>query len=305
MTSNRPASEAVRLPDFVIIGAMKCGTSSLHEQLARQPGCFMSQPKEPNFFSDDRQFQKGLDWYASLFAEASPDSICGESSTHYTKLPTYPQCAPRLHDQLAGAKLVYVMRDPVDRIVSQYIHEWSEHVIDKDCPIDEAITTHPILVDYSRYAMQLQPYVELFGFNGILPVFFERLIDNPNAELRRIATHIGCGGPVRWLDDDAANVSTERQRRHPALDAILDIRLLQRVRRTLLPEALRTRIRSRWTMQERPRLSAKSIAQLHGQLDPEMRTLGEWLGLNLNCRTFKARVRQGGAPEWAREASGA
>ena len=60
----------VRLPDFIIIGAMKCGTSSLHEQLALRPGIFMSRPKEPNFFSDGSNFERGLDWYGALFSEA-------------------------------------------------------------------------------------------------------------------------------------------------------------------------------------------------------------------------------------------
>lgn len=66
-----------RLPDFIIIGAMKCATSTLHDQLARQPGLFMSTPKEPNFFSDDEQWGRGLDWYGSLFEAVPGDTLCG------------------------------------------------------------------------------------------------------------------------------------------------------------------------------------------------------------------------------------
>ena len=88
-----------RGPDLIIIGAMKCATSTLHDQLARQPGLFMSVPKEPNFFSDDAQYARGFAWYTSLFADARPGTIRGESSTHYTKLPTLPNtvgvCAAR------------------------------------------------------------------------------------------------------------------------------------------------------------------------------------------------------------------
>ena len=58
------------LPDFFIIGAMKCGTSTLQAQLARQDGVFMTTPKEPNFFSDDDIFAKGRAWYEGLFADA-------------------------------------------------------------------------------------------------------------------------------------------------------------------------------------------------------------------------------------------
>ena len=62
------------MPDFVIIGAMKCATSTLHDQLARVRGVSMSEPKEPNFFSDELNWAKGLDWYSSLF-ESMPEGI--------------------------------------------------------------------------------------------------------------------------------------------------------------------------------------------------------------------------------------
>ena len=64
-------------PDFMIIGAMKSATSTLHEQLAANPGFFMSRPKEPNFFSDDAVWARGLDWYSALFASAPPMSQSG------------------------------------------------------------------------------------------------------------------------------------------------------------------------------------------------------------------------------------
>ncbi len=79
-----------RLPDFIIIGAMKSATTTLHGLLASQPGVFMSTPKEPCFFSDDEVWARGVGWYASLFEAAPAGALLGESSTHYTKLPTYP-----------------------------------------------------------------------------------------------------------------------------------------------------------------------------------------------------------------------
>ncbi|NEP76369.1 sulfotransferase, partial [Okeania sp. SIO2G5] len=122
----------MKKPDFIIIGAMKCATSSLHEQLALQPNFFMSQLKEPNFFSNDEEYRKGIDAYWSHFQEAQLTDFCGESSTHYTKLPTYPQTIERIQKDLPNAKFIYVMRHPIKRLVSQYIHEWSQRVIEVD-----------------------------------------------------------------------------------------------------------------------------------------------------------------------------
>ena len=107
----------VRLPSFVIIGAMKCATTTLAEQLGAQPGVFISDPKEPNFFSDDAVFRRGMNWYASLFDSAESGAMLGEASTHYTKLPTHPKACERMLAALPDAKLIYVMRHPVDRIL--------------------------------------------------------------------------------------------------------------------------------------------------------------------------------------------
>src|SRR5271155_5494150 len=99
----------IHRPDFIVIGAMKSATTTLHEQLARQPGFCMSRPKEPNFFSDDRMFARGWAWYGSLFQAAKPTDLCGESSTHYTKLPSYPWTVERMKRDLPHLKLIYLM----------------------------------------------------------------------------------------------------------------------------------------------------------------------------------------------------
>jgi len=203
----------VRLPDFAIIGAMKCGTSTLHEQLALRSGFFMSRPKEPNFFSDEPVFARGVEWYAGLFAAAAPGQRCGESSTHYTKLPTHPRAAERLHALLPHARLVYVMRDPVERAVSQYLHEWSTREVEEN--FTEALDRHERFVAYSSYARQLEPYLERFGPGRILPVFFERMIAFPDAELARVCRFLGDPSPesVAWRTDLAPqNVSRDSAR---------------------------------------------------------------------------------------------
>ena len=143
------------LPNFIIIGAMKCATSTLHDQLALQPGLLMSDPKEPNFFSNDEQYRRGLAWYTGLFAAAEDGVLCGESSTHYTKLPTYLRAVERVHKHVPGARLIYVVRHPVDRLVSHYIHEWTERTVPS--PIDRAVRECPRLTEYGLYAMQLRP----------------------------------------------------------------------------------------------------------------------------------------------------
>jgi hypothetical protein len=285
-------------PDFIIIGAMKCATSTLHDQLARVDGVSMSQPKEPNFFSDEINWARGVSWYGSLFDSMPAEDLKGESSTHYTKLPTYPLCVSRMLECVPDVKLIYVMRHPIDRIVSQYIHEWSQRVIEDGCTLDEAIDRYPFLVEYSRYAMQLMPFMDKWGADRILPVFFERLMSAPQAEFERVGRFLGISSNVCWDHGDAKNTSSQRQRRGPFVNAILGNRALQVARRSLMPESLRAKIRSRWTMKERPEFSAASLERLSAMLDPDMDQIGQWIGRDLCCANYADVIMREAPPEW-------
>jgi len=278
-----------RPPDFIVIGAMKCATSTLHEQLARQPGIFMSQPKEPNFFSNDEIYSRGLDWYYSLFAAAAAD-LCGESSTHYTKLPTYPRTVERLRAVLPQVKLIYVMRHPVDRLISQYLHERTEKTIRG--PIDEALNAHPELIAYSRYSMQLEPFLAAYGPEDILPVFFERLVSHSQDELERVCRFLGYESQPRWDSASAVhNVSSQRLCRSTWRDAIIDAPLLKTIRRSFIPKAWRNRIRELWQIKERPQLSPPTSAHVQEIFDQDLERLGRWLGIELSCARFRAAAQ--------------
>jgi hypothetical protein len=277
-------------PHFIIIGAMKCATSSLHEQLALQPGIFMSELKEPNFFSNDEQYARGMEWYLSHFEEASANDLCGESSTHYTKLPTYPQTIKRIQQHIPEVKLIYVMRHPIDRLVSQYIHEWSQRFITVD--INQSISQHPELIAYSQYTMQIKPYFDTFGQERVLPVFFERMITNPQAELERVCQFIGYKGKPVWDNElNAQNVSSDRMRKSGWRDFLVEAPGLKQLRRWLIPKSFRTWVRSLWTMKQKPELEPQQVEKLRAIFDEDLAVLGSWLGIELCCDSFKAMVK--------------
>lgn len=249
------------LPDFLIIGAMKCGTSTLQAQLAAQPGVFMTTPKEPNFFSDDDVYAQGLEWYEKLFADAQPNDLKGEASTHYTKLPTYPNCLARLKASGATPKFIYMIRNPVARTVSHYIHEWTMGNMSGD--IDAAFDAHPELVAYSNYAMQIAPYAHAFGADKILLMSLDHLKIEPQAELNRVGAFLGLEGPLVWQEEQAQmNVSADRIRRFPLYRFLVDNPVATTLRRTLVPQGLRDAIKGQLQMQDRPELSPERVKQL-------------------------------------------
>ncbi|QEH35119.1 Sulfotransferase domain protein [Aquisphaera giovannonii] len=288
-----------RLPHFLVIGAMKCATTTLHEQLARQPGLSMSRPKEPNFFSDDDRYARGLGWYASCFDGAGPSDLRGESSTHYTKRPNHPNTLGRMVRALPRVKLIYVMRHPIDRLVSHYFHEVTVGRVSGG--LEDAVEEHPELIDYGRYAMQVAPYLEAYGPSAVLPVFFDRLAQRPDDELARIGRFLGAPGPMAWDHGlRPQNVGRERLRHDPLRNAIVRLPVLTGLRRRCLPRAWADRLKSHWKVKDTPPTVPPALRErLARAFDPDLERLGAMLGVPLDCASF--REKTSGRPlSWAR-----
>lgn len=248
-------------PDFIVIGAMKCGTSTLQSQLAAQEGVFMSSPKEPNYFSDDAVFAQGQGWYEGLFAAAPIGALRGEASTHYTKLPTYPQTLVRMTAMLPELKLVYMIRDPIARAVSHYMHSWSLREVGADA--EAAFRSHPEFVDYGCYGMQITPFMEAYGRDNILLSSLEALSADPDGEFTRIAGFLGLPDGAAWQHDlNAQNVSGRRFRRLPLQSVLVDNPVARALRYALVPKGLRDRIREQRQMDVRPKIPADLEARM-------------------------------------------
>src|SRR5262249_38065680 len=157
-----------------IVGAMKSGTTTLHETLGRHPEIFMSPYKEPGFFSGqwfphDSWFDShpGPDpegqWYHVLFEEPRRNPrarYAGESSANYTSRYVWERCAERIRAFNPEARILYIIRDPVERSIAHYNHN-SFFELEHRSMI-EAARSDPSLTDVSNYAMQLKPYFDAF-----------------------------------------------------------------------------------------------------------------------------------------------
>lgn len=264
---------------------MKSATSTVHEQLALQPGMHMSNPKEPNYFSDDGVFSLGGNWYDSLFSDAKPGDLCGESSTHYTKLPDYPNTISRMREKLDSPRLIYIMRHPVERLVSHYIHQWSQNII--KCDINEAIDKYPELIAYSCYGRQMKPYFDTYGAASVLPLFTEVIRKTPQSQLDRIADFIGYEGTMTWHEDlKPQNVSKQRIRAFGGYKWLIESSLMTFFRRTLIPKSFREKVKTSLTMQERPVLTEESLVKIKQIVDKDLQQLTEWLGFELTCDSY-------------------
>ena len=118
------------LPNLVIIGGMKCGTTSLHYYLSQHPEIYMSRDKELDFFIEEKNWHKGIEWYESQFNVQA--KVIGETSPNYTCRHCFPGVPKRMNELLPDAKLIYLVRHPIKRIVAHYLHNYSEGLESRD-----------------------------------------------------------------------------------------------------------------------------------------------------------------------------
>jgi hypothetical protein len=185
-------TQAPPRPNLFIIGAMKSGTTSLHEYLDTHPQIAMSQEKEPGYFVEELGLHKGEAWYLSRWRQDGHSRYLDESSTHYTKLPVFQGVPERLFRFNPEARLIYIMRNPFDRVVSHYWHALRDaHHGGELRPLLKAVKDDPGYLAFSDYAMQLEPYFERFGRGAVLTLTFEALIEDPQREVDRIYGWLG------------------------------------------------------------------------------------------------------------------
>ncbi|HVX24454.1 MAG TPA: sulfotransferase [Candidatus Saccharimonadales bacterium] len=185
-------------PQFLVIGAPRCGTTSLHDKLSRHPDIFMSAVKEPHFFASfDFPFPENeihhvthdKKVYQQLFAGAG-NKLTGESSTYYLADPAAPANIAAYNPKM---KLIAILRDPVDRAYSQYLQHARRGQQAKsftqtmnDLLAGEAVPAVYDLVMLGRYGEQLQRYYAQFSKDQILVVMFDDLTQRPVETLTQI-----------------------------------------------------------------------------------------------------------------------
>lgn len=251
------------LPSFLVIGAMKAGTTSLHRYLRAHPQVFMPEEKELDFFVAERHWSRGRDWYEAQFAGAEGAAAVGEASPTYTMYPWFSGVADRVAELLPQVQLVYCVRHPVERMRSHYLHELEKGR--ERAPIGRALLANRRYLDASRYAMQLEQYLARIPRERIQVITAEQLRDDRAATVGRVLAFLGVDleypdSPV--LDREFHRTSDKRLRR-PLVEAALRMpgtraaaRLAPRPVRRLasrrvdtgragaIPEALEARLRA-------------------------------------------------------------
>ena len=191
-----------RLPDFLVPGAQKGGTTTLQTLLAAHPQVFLPVCKEVHYFS--LHHDRGEAWYAEHFSAAKPSQNCGEITPYYL---FHPEAPGRIQALLPNVRLVLLLRDPVERAVSQYFH--SVRLGLEPLTMEQALAAEPerlagaeavlgspggrhrshqehSYLGRSRYEQQLERYLSLFRREQLLILRSEDLFADPGRIWERL-----------------------------------------------------------------------------------------------------------------------
>ena len=198
------------LPTFVVIGAMKAGTVSLSHYLDQHPDVFLGRGGkfgEPNFFVAEQNWVRGRSWYESLFDGAGSATALGECSPGYTMAPLFGGVPERMARVVPKARLVYVVRDPVARMQSMYMHQVSAG---RERRAPETALLDDRYLGPSLYGFQLATFLDYFDRSQVLVIASEVLRDRPREALSAVFEHLAV--------DPAAVDLDQRHRDHRSID---------------------------------------------------------------------------------------
>lgn len=255
---------------FLVIGAMKSGTTTLYHDLALLDGMGSHPTKEPGLFADRRtDAAVGRDLVRFL---AQTAGRVGDFSTNYTMARSYPGVPARAHRILGGdVSIVYLVRDPIRRAVAHHHHWLARGRTVSD--VDRALREDPAFVDVSSYGTQLRLWEEEFGQSHVKVVVFEHYVRNRAAVVNDIAATLGLRALRMPVGDAVFNADAGGRVARGLAGRIVTSRPYQLLGRRLLPPPLRQRVAARMLRDAGARMypSDTTLAWLRDRLEPDLR----------------------------------
>ena len=273
---------------FLVIGAMKAGTTSLFHDLEKNRAiCFPK--KEPSFLTR-YDVPRATAAYRELFHMAQPDQIVGEASTGYSMTPRFPGVAEKALACFGpDLKIIYLVRNPIQRALSHHYHSMSYGVAHLDPGI--ALREDPDFLAVSRYAMQLDPWRAVFPSAQIRVVVAEEYYASRQETIARICGFLGVPAiPV----DESKKINVGEGRTVGRWNVVRRSHWYRRYIAPKIPSTIRARVSGLLLSPGPPRPrppSVDSLEQLREVLDPDVDALTRFMGRSTAPWDLRETVR--------------
>jgi hypothetical protein len=269
-------------PNYMIIGAAKCATTTICNHLRQHPDVCLIACKEPHFFSRDEVYARGFDWYESLYDEAGDKKMRGEGSNTYTMKELFPETVSRLVSYAPELKLIYLVRDPISRIESFWLQKRANGREGAHYDFNTAVRVNRHwLVDASNYWQQINAYRPHFPDERIHIIFYEDFTANPDAVMRRCFEFLDVDPDVPLAN---SNLHMGTTRGKPvARNTLSRLRSVSMFRKAvkLIPESVRNPLKKRLFFRKiegRPQWDAKNREWVADILEADTRKFLEYYG---------------------------
>lgn len=273
------ADVSARLPDFLVIGAQKCGTTTLYEDLRSHP-CIRIADKESSVLIDGERPRAELSaerlrrGYAAALPHRVPGGLLGEVATTYAMLPQYPAVVPNALRVLPHLKIIYIVREPVSRVISHHHHDFALGLTGPD--INRAVHDHPVLLANTRYATQIKPWLEAYGPQAVLVLRFEDYVADRQTGMSNVLEFLGTS-PFRLPDANTVHNAADAKRIRSGVLGRVALSKVYRSRfRSLIPEEIRRVVSQNMLPKAPPRPDPprpETIEFIVEQLWPEVQQL--------------------------------
>lgn len=283
------------LPDFIIVGAPKAGTTSLYHYLSEHPQVFMSDPKEVNFFSRDEIEAQGLYYdsfraknrseYENLFAKVTDEKAVGEGSVSYL---FYPQTPAKIKGTIPDVKIIILLRDPVERGFSHYLMDYRMGLV--DLPFEQIIhktVKHKNLdlyyqqyVELGFYYEQVKRYLDLFGKEQVKIYLQEDLRSNTEGVILDLYDFLGIDKSFMPNVEREHNAFSMPKNR--LIHKLYASNAMRSMVSALFPDAFKETVKNLFfERKQKPKLDAKTKEYLKGLYKNDVQKLERLIGRNL------------------------
>jgi sulfotransferase family protein len=297
-----------RLPNFLIVGAAKSGTTTLASHLSKHPQVFVPPRKELYFFERDELWERGADWYANQFAGAGAATAVGEATPNYM---FYPWAVQRIAEMLPGVRAIACLRDPVDRAYSHYLHwadrmwfeprSFTQAVEDELAAGADQVSSHmhrrqqnPPYFGYlarGKYLPQLERLTATLGRESLHVVLLDDLQSDPAGTFAGVCAFLGVDPGVHVPDLSARENVYSPHTPRPVWRWLTRHRLLHHMPRRA------AKIVARHIVKPRPRpvppMDPDVRERLAEHFAPHTAALEAWLGRDLSAWTAPAKAPTG------------
>lgn len=275
-----------RLPDFLVIGAQKCGTTTLYQDLCSHPAIALAD-KESSILlgSDHRNRDQELtklqlrSRYDRVLPRRPAGGLLGEVATPYAMLPEHPAVVANARRALPNAKIIYIVREPVSRVISHHHHDFSLGLAEPD--INSAVRNHAALLNNSRYATQIAPWLRHYGPKNVLVLRFEDYVADRQTGASTIFNFLGVS-QFRLPDPESVyNAADSKRVGMGALGRVARSKFYRSRVRPFVSASLRRHTSSRLLPKAPPRPDpprAETVAYLVDTLWPEVDRLATLIG---------------------------